>query len=376
VPHYAGSRPGLFTALIKLCTHPTSSAYLDSVSQKLLQYFKGVPLVKLGYLGKSTTKSNSRSAGSVIKLNPAGARSVVQMAVKLGFLNDNFFWSWKGHAINILSKKAGTQVDSFLELDLAERIAYLKFYLEADGAMILTISEQLLQYPDGVSLRDLVQNPFVDDAFRAITKSYLELTSNLGFRTRLRHELLRLEGQSYKDTTRKHKLLPRLIPLEDFGLLARTITDEEEILIPTKINDRVPLRTLASELGNIKLMEFRFAADEYYTIIAKVLCSNARQLSLESHKDILAKEVVKAYTALRGTSVAVYALNTVINVVCVELLASHALVSSPQQVLEFLQQLQKDRPYDVHFHVDRQGRPAYLMLSENLLKEMGSHEHH
>ena len=375
IPHYAGSRPGLFSALVKSCTHPTSSAYLDSVAEKLLQQFKGVPLVTLAQPGKAAGRLNSQLQGSVIKLNPAAAKSVVQMAVKLGLLNENFFWSWKGHAINIICEKEKIQSESFLELDFAERIAYLKYYLEADGAMLLTLGEQILENPAGISTKDLFEKPFVDGAFPKIVRSYLELTGDLGRRTELRHKLGKYEAQSYDSYTRRHKILPRLIPLEDLGLLVREMTSEGETFLPLKRGAKIPLKILVGDLRNIETMEQRFARGEYFAIIANTLCDNVKVLSLDEHETLLSKEVAYVYVKLQDTGAAVYSLDAIGDVACTRLLANCAILASPEQVVELLQRLQKDRPYDVRFHVDRQGRPAYLILSENLLKEMGSDEH-
>ena len=375
IPHYAGSRPGLFSALVKSCTHPTSSAYLDSVAEKLLQQFKGVPLVTLAQPGKAGDKSSLRLQGSVIKLNPAAAKSVVQMAVKLGLLNENFFWSWKGHVINIMCEKEKSQSGSFLELDFAEKIAYLKYYLEADGAMLLTLGEQILENPAGISTKDLFEEPIVDVAFRKIVRSYLEKTGDLGSRTELRHKLVRLEAKRYNSNTRRHKILPRLIPLEDLGLLVREMTSGGETFVPAKRDAKIPLKILVSGLRNIETMEQQFMRGEYFAIIANTLCDNVKVLSLDEHETLLSKEVAYVYVKLQDTGTAVYSLDAIADVACTRLLANCAILASPEQVVELLQRLQKDRPYDVRFHVDRQGRPAYLILSENLLKEMGSDEH-
>lgn len=375
IPHYAGSRPGLFSALVKSCTHPTSSAYLDSVAEKLLQQFKEVPLVKLAKPGEPAGKSNSQLQGSTIVLNRAGAKSVVQMAVKLGLLSENFFWSWKGHVINIVCEKEKSQSGSFLELDFAERIAYLKYYLEAEGAMLLTLGERILENPAGITTKDFFEEPIVDVAFRKIDRSYLERTSDLGRRTELRYKLVRLEAHPLKPYTRRHKILPRLIPLEDLGLLVREMTSEGETFLPLKRGTKIPLKTLVGDLRNIETMEQRFARGEYFAIIANTLCDNVKILSLDEHETLLSKEVAYVYVKLQDTGAAVYSLDAIGDVACTRLLANCAILASPEQVVELLQRLQKDRPYDVRFHVDRQGRPAYLILSENLLKEMGSDEH-
>jgi len=222
------------------------------VAEKLLQQFKGVPLVTLAQPGKAAGRLNSQLQGSVIKLNPAAAKSVVQMAVKLGLLNENFFWSWKGHVINILCEKEKIQSGSFLELDFAEKIAYLKYYLEADGAMLLTLGEQILENPPGITTKDLFEKPFVDAALRKIFRSYHELTGDLGSRTELRQKLVRLEARPLKPYTRRHKILPRLIPLEDLGFLVREMTSEGETFLPAS----APKTFLRSPLSMLQFERF------------------------------------------------------------------------------------------------------------------------
>lgn len=374
IPHYAGSRPGLFSALLKSCTHPTKAGSLDSVAAKLLDQFKEVPLVMLAQLGEAGTKSRTSGQGSKITLNLAGARSVVLMAVKLGLLNESFFWTWRGHTINIICEKEESQNSSFLELELAERIAYLKYYLEADGAMLLTLGEQILENPAGITTQDLFEKPFVDVAFRKIYLSYLELTGNLGARTILRQKLSKLEGQAYDSYTRRHKILPRLLPLEDFGLLARDITKNGETFLPLKQDTKIPLQILVTNLGSIEKMEQRFTDGEYFKIIANSLLNNINNLLLDDHKSTVYQEIAYTYVRLQNTGIAVYPLHTIEDVVCIRLLANHAILARQDQVVESLQLLQKDQPHDIRFHVDRQGRPAYIVISDNLLQEIAGNQ--
>lgn len=369
VPHYAGSRPGLFIAVVKLFTDPTRSTYLENVRDKLLEFFKGVPLITLNHVSRSDSIQNSRSAGSVIKLNRAGATSVVQMAVRFGLLNSNYFWTWKGHTINIISNKKNTTAERFLNLDLAERIALMKYYLEADGAMLSILGERILEFPAGLTTKDLFDSRLVDDIFPTIVRSYLELTRDLGSRTQLRHDLTRLETQQYKPYTRKHKLLPRLIPLEDFDLLHRELGDKGEVFVMSKRDGEIPLKKLVSELGTVGIMEERFARGDYFTIVANTLYDHVNLLSHNNSRRLLCNEIAYAYSRLRSTGIAVYPLNAIEDAVCTRLLANHTLLASPEQVREFLSQTREQRPNDIRFHVDRQGKPAYLILSDALLRE-------
>ena len=374
LPHYAASRPGLFTAIVKSCSHPTRSASLESVAEKLLNLFKGVPLVALMQPGKSSKISNHELKGSVIKLDHAGSKSVIGMAVKFGLLTENFFWSWKGHVINVTCEKEKSQ-NNYFELDFTEKIVYLKYYLEADGAMLLNLGQQILENPKGISTKDFFEKPFIDVAFQTIIKSYLELTGDLARRTELRRKLGGLEAKNYKPYTRRHKLLPRLIPLEDLGLLTREITGEGETFLPLKQDKKIPLKILVCDLGNIETMEQRFKRDEYFNIIANTICDNVRVFHSDEHDALLFKEIAYAYRKLRDTGVAVYSLHAIKDIVCTRMLANHSIILGREYIIQLLQQLQKDRPYDVRFHVDRQGRSAYLIISEKLLEEMGSNEH-
>ena len=95
---------------------------------------------------------------------------------------------------------------------------------------------------------------------------------------------------------------------------------------------------------------------------------------LDDHKSTVYQEIAYTYVRLQNTGIAVYPLHTIEDVVCIRLLANHAILARQDQVVESLQLLQKDQPHDIRFHVDRQGRPAYIVISDNLLQEIAGNQ--
>ena len=126
--HSEVSKPGLFSILISKCSYADKSSYPEVVSKRLYELYEenGQPFNKLA------------------------AKFVVIMAQRFGFLRKNMIWDWRGYvihgALQYLNKAENENINLFLELTKLEKIIYLKYYLETDGAVILQLAKRIKEY--------------------------------------------------------------------------------------------------------------------------------------------------------------------------------------------------------------------------------------
>jgi hypothetical protein len=154
--HYQIAKPGIFSVLLSKCTSPSQSNYQEVISERL---------ANIGF--------------KKIALNKESAKFAVAMAQSFGFITSNMFWGWRGHAINILLEDTQREkIDDFLDLTAAEKILFLKYYLEADGATILEICKKLSS-KGKISRNELLSTDFIDQIFINIWETYRQLTTKV-----------------------------------------------------------------------------------------------------------------------------------------------------------------------------------------------------
>ena len=122
--HTGSLKPGNYSILISNCTSPDRRSSPESVARNL-----GIML-----------ENNSKSSIAKFTVNNASGKNR-----GFGFLLDNMLWTWKGHVINtalsVLKKVELEDTEPFLgELTLLERVLYLRYYLETEGALLLKLA--------------------------------------------------------------------------------------------------------------------------------------------------------------------------------------------------------------------------------------------
>ena len=104
----------------------------------------------------------SDAVGSTGKAFRAAAKFAVIMAKDFGFLNSNMAWAPNGyvlHAVLTKCRKTERRTDSVLDLPYTahERIAFLRYYFETDGAILWAIMKRVSEC-GALSLNDLSAN--------------------------------------------------------------------------------------------------------------------------------------------------------------------------------------------------------------------------
>ena len=302
-----------------------------------------------------------------------GARGAAMYAVwmakpgQLGLLTDSLFWSWKGHVIRALSDcEYDSDSADFLELNPEEKLIYLKYYLEASGALLLSLARELVMR-GCISSADLNEKDLLDQSLFRIWEEYLSFSTNIREQVQLRQ---RLQRQQYDRTTRRHKTYPHLIPLVDAGLVSRNRADGNEVFSPVVHKEVTPLEILVEAYPTVRDMEVAIENGEHTKTLASVMVANHRKYSQDVDSEVLLHKVIQTYQVMRSNGAVIHAIDAIADVCYAQMLLENQVLITRREIDRALYNLQMRFPQEVRFHVDRMGRPAFLLLDDELVAEL------
>lgn len=343
--HSKVSNPGIFSILICKCSYPNKSSYPEIVSKRLYELYE------------------KREEG--FKL---AAKFAVIMAQRFEFLKENMTWDWRGHVIDgvlqYLNKVENENINSFLELTKLEKVIYLKYYLEADGAVILQLAKQIKEHGE-ISRNKLSKT--IHLLFQEIYEGYIELSNDFQKRIELKERLRKIpKEKGYDQDTVQHKLRPHIQPLIDLGILLNPeIKNGDEVYKPTVYNKSSAVEVFLEELKDFKVMEKRFDNNEYFQIVSKVLNLKPVNFNVESHAGLLKESIINGYPLLKENVTQMAHIDALADWCCAKMLAENNVLIEKQSVCNFIENIWRENPQSVRYHVDYRGRKSYVILSES-----------
>jgi len=342
--HYQIGKPGIFSVLLAKCTSPNQSNYPEVISNRL---------AKIDF--------------EKIAVNKESAKFAVVMAQSFGILTKNMFWDNKGRAISILLDETLRDAPSeYLKLTLTEKILYLKYYLEADGAAILEICKGLKK-KGKMSRQELLSSDFIDQIFVEIWETYRQLTTDLREKTQLRENIRKLKSGPYKKKTRMHKTLAHIDPLVDLDIVERQKEKNEIFFTPKTYNSFAPIDVLVEELKTIENMELYFRKSQYFRLISKLYNLGAVVYNPKDHADILIDMIFSTYQKARTEPSKMASIDVISDVIGAKLLADKTLIIERPQLESALDSFKAKVKRGVYFHVDMRGRKAFVVFDDKLL---------
>jgi hypothetical protein len=343
--HYQIGKPGIFSVLLTKCTSPSQSTYPEVISDRL---------AKIDF--------------ETIAVNKESAKFAVVMAQAFGFLTKNMFWDNKGRAIAILLDDTPRSVPpDYLRLTLTEKILYLKYYLEADGAVILEICKGLKE-KGRMSRQVLLSTDFIDHVFVDIWETYRQLTTDLREKVQLKESVRKLKLQPYTKKTRLHKTLAHIDPLVDLGLIERLEEKNEISFRPKTHNSFTPIDVLVDALKTVENMETYFSKSRYFSLISKLYNIKAAEYDPKDHAEILKKMIFSTYQKARTEPSKMASIAVMSDVIGAKLLADKAVIIDRPQFEAELDSLRAELKRGVYFHVDMQGRKAFVVFDDKLFE--------
>lgn len=344
--HYQVDEPAIIELLIKRCTSPVSSAYDETIAEKLA---KEVSLKKKPF-------------------NVPAAAYALDLARGLGVVNEQNVWSEKGHLVNLLADVFERPWDKEVELTPRERLLHFRLFIEGDGAALIFIARYLLEYGRVPNSED-GWNDLAKSLFSQIYSAYLKLADTTADRVSLRSEVERILARGYTGKSGSHKMFVHLQTLYRLGLIDRASSAARQYSI---FRDAGGLRALVNEIPNLYELDRVIKESRTVEIAARVFQVGD---SLEGRAwtiDEVLQLAVPLYKKVMETGVPLCPLTTIAEAIQIGLLARRSELLRHATLLELLQRAQRERPADVRFHVDRRGVPAFLKFSPELVSSYSS----
>jgi hypothetical protein len=338
--HYQVEEPAYMTILVTICTSPLQGGYAEEIAQRLAR------------------EISSRGRG----FNVAAAAYAVDLARGLGLLNENNTWTDKAQllALHGAMGRAGTATE--LELDAPKRLTYFRIFLEADGAALLHIARTAL--PGDSLPRNHDWNGFAGAMFREIFSDYLGVTADISDRLALRKEIDRL-GSPFTGKTGWHKSYIHLQTMFRLGLLhRRDLRNREYVAVDSM---RVMLSDLVRLVPSVVALEEIIQQGRWAEIAASVFQLGAAPAI---STDRVLQLAAVTYRSILATGVPLCPLSALVDAIQIHLMASGCHALTAKDILNTISGLQKRRPRDVRFHVDRRGRVAFMKMSDELARQL------
>lgn len=333
--HYQADEP-FYLALVVASGSPTSSVHRDSLASRV--------------------GADIRARGK--EFNDDAARYLVDLARASDLLTASWVWTSKGHLLNLFTPSDGRPLSDLLPLNLKQKLLFLRLFLESDGAALLFIARKILK-DRSFPVQDW--NQHAQQMFESTFSAYLSLADRVEERVRLRQKLAKLIGHPYSGRTGSHKMFVHLQVLARIGLIERI---ERTASRKYDINDQqaVLLNRLIKKLPDISMLE-RFEGD-WATMAADILTIGKRR---SVDPDSVFRRIINFYSKVESTGVAVCPLSTIIEATQIELISDSGRLEYGE-ALAVLEKTQKRMPRDIRFHVNRQGKPAFVRISRPLVE--------
>ena len=207
-------------------------------------------------------------------------------------------------------------------------------------------------------------NGLAQAMFLAALGEYLKASVETIQRVELRGELERITQRPFRGRTGEHKAFVHLQTMCRVGLLGRAASSTSRIYASEGCTLR--LESLGHELGDVSTLERRMVRNEW-AAVADVVLRGARTGRPEMAETDAVQLLLGFYAQVASTGTPLCSISTLVDALCIVLLARGFQVMSHSDVLAALLALQKENPKDVRFHVDRRGRPVFVKISSRLL---------
>ena len=341
--HYQVDEPAFAEAIVVRCTSPVTSAYSDSVAERLVG--------EIRRRGKN--------------FNAAAARYGVDLARGLSLINANNVWVENGHLVNLVAELGDRQWSDELPLTSRERLLYLRLFLEADGAAIIYLARLLvakgtIPYP-GADWSAIATGMFVE-----IYNSYLGASSAITDRTAYRQKLGRLKTRGYKGKSGPHQLFIHLQAMYRLGFVEReVVSNERQFRVSDKSLDR--LEAFLEIVPGIEALENVVREQRYVEVGSRVYQMARKSETLD--KENALNSIVSLYAKVTNTGVAICPLRPIIEAAQILSLTEESRFVAYGAMLGYLEEAHASHIRDIRFHQDRRGAIAFVKMSDDLLRE-------
>jgi len=266
-----------------------------------------------------------------------------------------------------LGKTDSNGVSTFTELSNIERVCYLRFFLETEGAVLLKLAERFCE-TGGMSYQYLKEN--IQDMIEGIYEEYIDIAPDFRVRSRIKKLLDEMKRQMrskerYDDSTVGHKIKPNLQALADVGILSVDRTNVEYKFSPVSVGTTSSLSIIYDRLKTMQNMENMFLNNEYFPLIAELYSLTPSPYG-ENYRDLLIETISYGYKSMRNKITRMADIDAIVEWCCIKMLSEHNVLVQRQDLDGLFNRIRKERPSSIQYHLDGRGRIAYMIFTEPL----------
>ena len=331
--HYQVLEPAYLAFLVCRCTSPTSSNHRDTVAGRFFETTEGI--------------------------NIAASKYAVDLARSLHLINSNLIWTELGHLLNLVASDSARR--SKLELSTAEKMLFLRIFLEYDGAAFVYLARKLemqRKLPDcDETWADVAQELFLD-----VYEEYLEFVTDLQLRTKIRQLAEKRRNTPFQGSSGRHQSFIHIHTLFRLGLVEASRSGSGRVYLakPVEDEDRFATSELFHAIPDVKTLEQVIDSGALYEVVGRVL-GVKHNTKLMSDSEMM-ERVRSIYSQVMQTGVNLCSLQTLSEMLQIQSLTEGKALESRAAILSRLRAIQSEAPSRMRFHVDQFGYPAYLKM--------------
>jgi hypothetical protein len=307
----------------------------------------------------------------IIGINPRACEFLVNLALRMEIIEKNLHWASRGWVISRLPTNK-------MHLTPEEKVAYLKYYLDADGALIINFLKELVQSgEEGLQMSQFLREGGVERVFIRTAEEYMAEVFEISPRYEL-SKLLSLNEKSYSDKVRTDKFLPHIEPLVDLGFVDRVRVGNSVRYLPHLGSENGLIVNYASRLlsqfsSALSLDEVFSKTGDFFKKASVSFGLAVQKIDTSKDYTILKHKIIGAYDEARDNYFRMARLGSIYDLVCIRMLFApyHKLCEELEisQTIQRMNELSEDK---IRFHVDDMGIRQYVTISEEYVKnEMG-----
>jgi hypothetical protein len=335
--HYQADEPRTIIATVTMCSSPTESRREEAVAAALVRWAK--------------------ENGHAISI--PGAVYAVGNAISLGLLNNSHRWTARGLACgyieSVLPAESGS---SGLVLRVPEERLYLKCYMERGGALLIKFGQWLLAR-GGTTDDELRAGSVIEMLLVQVLDEYLALATDVRDRTAIRRERDRLRRSDYAPSTKRHKRYPLVKTMERLRLVATKQHDgHRDSVSPDPAGQ---LASLLSLIPDVAVLERHCRENALDEVIDRAGYESER---IESQSDSeVAALLMTGYNFAIGRGLQACPLAYLEELLFAYVRRDPQTSGKRVTAEGMFDALHRRSPNEVRFHVDRQGRRAFVLVT-------------
>jgi hypothetical protein len=337
---------------------------------------------------------------------------LVQTAIELGVLEKDIYkegfvsrWGARGYVIGAISPDIPSELPSDLRLLERDKLAFLKYYMDADGIALLHFARKLQEQGEIEQAKFLASeetermwNSIINESLDHIRSDRLRSeTRELLRRSRFLAGKPRAKGK-FLEHVRKHKFTPHMEALVDLDIVERSpppsdwrlakelemkdgrmkiqvtsMSPQERVVYRPRLQGSTSrVDEFLDCFRDLPILDKILSPSEgsYFTTAAKLYGLRYPRVDLAKDFETLKKEIVRAYEFTRDDVYRLAFLDSIKDIVCINLQVSNAKICEPQDVWAAIEEMRKMSEKDVRYHRDNYGVITYVALSAEYVKSV------